>query len=79
VRQPTGIEAGFPEGIAMTTGTALPMDRSMLLDAAQELERTFGKRMEKLDGLSRHEMARLSAIIIRTCLAHDASSHVVYE
>jgi hypothetical protein len=70
-----------PDGFNITTGAALPLrDKATALDVIAGLEAEIGgKLLQGVDGLSPQEKARMSAVIIRECLAHDASSGIAYR
>ena len=68
------------DGITMTTGAALPMDRSTLGDVLAELEDLVGaEALGSPDALTRSQKARVSAAVIRACLDAGGSSRVLYE
>jgi hypothetical protein len=70
-----------PDGIHMTTGAVLPIsDDDVLLDIRDELGTELGDDAdERLGSLTTRERARLSAAIIRVCLAHGTSSGIAYR
>jgi len=69
-----------PDGVHMTTGAFLPVgDRGMLEDVLDALEEDVGgPATESPEELSVRERARMSAAIIRACLANDASQSVAF-
>lgn len=68
-------------GFNFTTGAALPLPtEATASDVVMGLKAEVGEKvLEDADGLSPQEKARMSAVIIRACLAHEASSRIIYE
>jgi len=68
------------EGIHMTTGASLPMDKHMGEKMIAAIQRTgFLKRVGSLTHLSPEQESELTALIIHACLAGGAASHIMYE
>jgi hypothetical protein len=69
-----------PDGVHMTTGSCMPVgDRDTLEDILDALEDDVGgPAIETPEELSVRERARMSAAIIRACLANDASQRVAF-
>ncbi|MBI3919813.1 MAG: SEC-C domain-containing protein [Armatimonadetes bacterium] len=68
-----------PEGIFMTTGAALPISKETMVDVDENLEGSLGITLSRdISHLSTEQLVEFEAIILRSCLAHDASSYVWY-
>jgi hypothetical protein len=71
-----------PGGIQMTTGAAFAAARPADGVRRVRCDRVRGGRAlqhKDVDAFPPHLKARMSAAIIRSCLAHDAASHITFE